>query len=79
MYFLNQLYAEWFFCQDFIFQKLIAQLLILLLEQGAHVSGIVYNPAVFKDFPCIMVGDFLVLYFPGMKRKQDAETVKIFI
>ena len=23
-----------------------------------------------------MVGDFLVLYLPGMKRKQDAETVK---
>ena len=79
VYFLNQFYAERLLFHDFFFQKLIAQLLILLFKQGTGTSGIVYNPAVFKDFSCIVIGDFLILYLSGMERKQDAETVKIFI
>jgi len=56
-----------------------AQLLIMLLKQGAGIPGITHNPAVGKDFPRIVVGNFLVLYLPGMERKQDAEAVKVFI
>jgi hypothetical protein len=37
-----------------------------------------HNPAVFK-ISLIMIGDFPVFYLSGMKHKQDAETVKVFI
>ena len=77
--FLDEFNAQWLYADDFFFQNLITQFLILLLKQSMGTSCIVRNLAVFEDFPCIVIGYFLILNAPRMERKQDAEAVKVFI
>ncbi len=35
--------------------------------------------ASMHNFPCIEIGNFLILVLTGMERKQDAEAVEVFI
>ena len=57
-------------------EEIITELLIPLLEYGPWAARKIDHPPIFKDLAGIMIGDFRILYLPGMIGKQNAKRIQ---
>ena len=72
----NQPDGQRLFCNDLLLQKVVAHLLILLLEQGTGAAGIAHDLAVFKNLAGVVVVDLGILELAGVVGKQNAEIIQ---
>ena len=75
----DELNGNRLFGNDFLAQKFIAELLILLFKNSACVTGVSGNLAVLKYLPGIMVANTGVFDFSRVICEYNAEVIQILI
>ena len=72
----NQPNGQRLFCDNLVLQKVVAHLLVLLLEQGTGAASIAHDLAVFKNLAGVVVVDLGILDLAGVVGKQNAEIIQ---